>query len=183
MKILDKQDFYEKWQRGALGNRIRSWTCLGAVIADGFNGLLGMRVKRPVGGSGKAAFGVTVEQAKEIQQSWIDEGILVSQINYNEASPDDCLIVQGEIASTTEHLEFRYSTARTNMRAGMQSANHMKGVMVTAYLRAVMTTASYEQLHQLLDHYPDSVIEFSVYEHCLGVQPGHNWIVWEVRNY
>lgn len=183
MKILDKQDFYEKWQLGALGNRVRSWTCLGALIADGFNGLLAMRVKRSVGGSGKAVFDITTEQAKALQQTWLDEGILVSQINYNEAAPDQRLIVQGEIASTTEHLELHYSTEKTNMRAAMSSAKSMKGASVVVYLQSVMTPASYEQLHRLLDCYPDSVIEFGVYECCLGSQPGHNWIVWEVRNY
>lgn len=57
---------------------------------------------------------------------------------------------------------------------GLQAKNLLKGHM---------DAASYNDVMELLDLYPGHVIEFSVCDRQVGMVPGRNTVIWEVRDY
>ena len=84
---------------------------------------------------------------------------------------------------SVNHYDLYYSTEKTQMRTAMKKAVHMCGASAMLYLRSVMTEASYQQLQEIFSEYPDSVVELSVYQSCLGSMPGYNTLIWECRDY
>lgn len=50
-------------------------------------------------------------------------------------------------------------------------------------LRSILNANSYDDVSDLLDRYPDHVVEFSALDSCFGLIPHRNHIVWEVRKY
>lgn len=65
----------------------------------------------------------------------------------------------------------------------MTRSRTVGGLVALGMLKSRCDANSYEDLMELLDEYPDSTIEFAVYEVNLGVIPHRNTIIFEVRNY
>lgn len=64
-------------------------------------------------------------------------------------------------------------------RYGTQWLGLTARLMLTKHLNP----NSLHDLCQLLDRYPDHVVELSTLETCLGMLPHRNAIIWEVRDY
>ena len=183
MKIETKAEYYEKWHAGALGNKLRSWSSLAAIWESDYRGRVVMRVKQ-ASGHGLVAYNLTLHEAEMLSSSWLDlRNIPLKLIQYNEAAPDEHLVMQGEVMRSVYHYDLYYSTEKTQMRTAMKKAVHMCGASAMLYLRSVMTEASYQQLQELFSEYPDSVVELSVYQSCLGSMPGYNTLIWECRDF
>jgi hypothetical protein len=58
-----------------------------------------------------------------------------------------------------------------------------EGVLATSILQQVMNENSYSDLWDLIERYPNHVIEFTCLDRCYGTIPHRNAIVWEVRDY
>lgn len=102
----------------------------------------------------------------------------------SEAAPDEYIVAQGEVCRHIGGLEMRYSTLKTAMRNALPvSQHHASGLRAKMLIEHWMSPSSLNDLNELLDTYPDAVIEFSIYSIELGSCPHRNTLIWEVRNY
>lgn len=108
----------------------------------------------------------------------------------NETAPDDRATLQGEIRRGAFGWEF-FGAERSRedfgrmirMRDALRVARSYQGLIVLFLLRKHLSPPSYDDLMELVDLFPDAVVEFSAYDRELGERRGRNTIIWEVRNY
>ncbi len=181
--IKHKNDFVDLWLDLKLGNRMRAWKSIDGYLFDPkCSNPVNMRTRRDHGG-GFVEYGVPYHQTTVIARKWEEKGIKRSDIFFNEPAPDDMLVTQGYLMRTTEFYHLDYNEAKIKMRPAMERPNTMTGSTVMGYLRPKMSPDSWDDLQELLTEYPDDVIEFGIYENNVGVLPGRNMLVWEVRGY
>jgi hypothetical protein len=188
MTVPDKATARRLYEAGAFGNKLRTWNAYCDWMRWWHDtpreitsqALYALRVWAPGGG---APFVPDLAES-EVQDAYIkllSWGWDADLITVNECAPDDRLLVQGELMRVVGGLYFRYNTAPLRMREGMKRAKDMEGLQVTASLRHWLSPSSASDLEELLELYPDDVIEMSAYDCFLGNCPGRNMIVWEVR--
>lgn len=173
MRIPNKRRFFRLWQQGLLGNRPRTWPDAATLERSGYRGTVTLR--SAPGAHGTARHNVPVEEALRTAPPGT---------SFNEPVPDHLLVLQGEVMRSTRGLELTYSTERgTPMREAMRRSQKATGATALVLLRRHLWPSSLEDLYELLDLYPDAVIEFSAFEVHVGDQPHRNTLIWEVRNY
>jgi hypothetical protein len=59
----------------------------------------------------------------------------------------------------------------------------MRDLEAKITLRRYLDSSSYDDLMDLVETFPEHVIEFGAYETNLGNIPGRNTVIWEVRKY
>jgi len=181
MKISSKEEMYKKYWNGEFGNKLKTWTRYEDIINDGFKGLICIRIKSK---SGHIAIGVSLESAKQIMYDWVLEGVYLEDINFNEMAPDNQVIFQGEMMVAEEKWHVVGSRKKNlTQREAVADGEILEGMKAKVFLKHIMTPSSFEDFATLLEKYPNSVIEFGVYEVNLGSLPNRNTIIWEVRNY
>jgi hypothetical protein len=192
--INSKAEMYQLLLGGQFGNKLRMWPTYEAMLASGYSGLFSMRYKGGGGGLW-CAYDVTHDKRAEILPRWVAQGADPALVMHTEGAPDDKIIVQGELRPLPDgHYffptilpsgpYFYCSFEKLKMRDALKaSSQHLYGLRVLELLRHHMTSASFEDLQELREQYPDSVIELSVYSTCLGDIPRRNHLVWEIRNY
>ena len=186
--ILDKRTNYRLWQSGAFGNKLSAWRSIDEWRDSGFAGLVVLRSLME--GGGPCEYNLTPERAEKAVQQWLAKGHPSDRIMFNEAAPDQSLLLQGEYLNDI-HLGgpsywgyFHYSRVKAQMRDALKEAPEVaQGLRSDLMLRLAMTPSSYEDWLLLLDRYHGHVFEVSIYERCLGDTPGRNALVWEVRRY
>lgn len=116
---------------------------------------------------------------------WVAEGADPKLFNLTPMMPDDKIVVQGEIARSEKFgWIFRVSKMKRPMNVSLGiDGQHHTGPGYWMYLKEVMDSASYLELQDLFERYPDSTIEFSTYSINVGDCPNRNTLIWEVRNY
>src|SRR5690349_18551688 len=104
--IPSKSASYRLYDAGYLGNKFRTWNNLREISASGYFGNVVARYKGSSGGARYPHIGehLSLERAADVVHLWKSLGAREDQIVFNEAAPDDALILQGEIMLTTEHL-------------------------------------------------------------------------------
>jgi hypothetical protein len=185
MRIPDKKTFYEMYEKGAFGNKLRTWDSIYDFFGDcdlGWRGKVSMRY-RGAGGGGFCKYNVTCADANAVLDQWVREGADPNLVVLNESAPDDRLVWQGELLNAVDGWVLRYSEEKAKMRDAMTKAQQIRGIAVIALMKYTMTPSSYEDVMAIFDLFPDSVVELSVYAHRVGVIPGRNTVIWEVRNY
>lgn len=114
----------------------------------------------------------------------LEKGVLPEQIYVSEMAPTEKTVLQGEVMRVPGGLYLYYSTLVAPMRdalaAGAQSA---RGIIALELLRGAMDANSCDWLWELLERYPDHVVEFSCYSTQWGSLSGFNTVFWEVRLY
>jgi hypothetical protein len=165
-----KQDFYVRYMAGEFGNRLRSWTDPEAFAASGYDGPVGLR---SLDASAPTRYFVP---AAEVRQAW-PEGRVVC-----EHAPDHRQILQGEVILRPCGLYLMYGTEPVPMKQ-TKVWHHVERSAAIVILRWALWPASYEDLQELLDRYPDAAIEFSAYDCAVGCLPHRNTLFWEVRRY
>ena len=181
--VQTKEEMYRLYYQGAFGNKLLTWSSYEDLLKSKYVGTVSMRYKGKAGG-GRSAYNVKIENIPEEMASWISQGAESNLIQFNESAPDERLIFQGEIMRDLNFYHLMYSFEKTKMNVAMRN-NPLtaKGLKVVTILKEYLSPNSYEDLMLLLDKYPNSVIEFSVYEMDLGCVPHRNTIIWECRNY
>ena len=189
--ILTKATSVHLWRAGAFGNKLRSWT-VEEWRESSFDGVAALRVKEGPG-AGLCAYHlksrVDVERMLHV---WLLGGASTSMLMVNEQAPSELTIIQGEYrngvwadGTGAPKLDtFKYSHERCHMREAFKLHTRTShGLTSNLILKEAMTPASYEDWQDLLDRYPEHVLEVSVYDRCLGDLPHRNALVWEVRRY
>lgn len=177
MKINSKKLFYENYQLGKFGNKLRTWSSLEDLKKDNFTNKLVIRTSE-VGG-GKCVYDVDLKDIDSVIKDWPNKHL----IKYNESAPDHLLLWQGELQISIDHINLFYSDLKMKMRKALERGKHLEGLNAINMMKSTMTPNSYEDLLILLDRYDESVIELGVYSINLGNLPHRNTIIWEVRNY
>jgi hypothetical protein len=175
-EIRSKRQFYDLWNRGLLGNRLRNWSSPAELERAGFGGLVSVRSQTLNNWAG-CRYNLTVPEALELAKT-------CPSPQFGEMAPDDRLLIQGEAMDSHDGLQLTYSlTPGLRMREAMKKALTARGVVARVILERYLWPSSLEDLRDLWEAYPDAVIEFSAYSVAVGDQRGRNTLIWEVRNY
>jgi hypothetical protein len=180
-QIRTKTEFFQLWEAGVLGNKLRTWRDPEEAVASGCP-IIGFR-QIGVAGGGKLAI-VPAAQVQDIAQQWRAEGL---RWMLCEAAPDEHATIQGEVCRGLGGwqgllgLVVNGKRMRDSMRDG--DLKPVAGVQVVDLLNRYMDPASRWDLDQLLDLYPDATVEFTCYTKEVGFLPSRNTIMWECRDY
>lgn len=180
----DKATNHRRYAEGFYGNKLRVWS-RAELLKSGYKGLVALRYNGRAGGTNypKYCTLVGVPEALELFNEWVRLGAKPDLIFFGEAAPDHDLLIQGELMQSAEHYALFWTRSTRTDRGAFETAQQTYGLRALALLRTHMTPASFEDVQELLDLFPDHVIEFSTYRYTLGCCRGRNTIVWEVRNY
>lgn len=175
---LTKEEFYRRYHAGEFGNRPRTWDSLGALLVSDFDGRVTVRSRRP---GGPCRYGVPVSALRD-GLSLTD----TADATFNESMPDHLLTLQGNVWLGYDGVQLEYST---EPNVGHRQATSEPLVRRAARLEALallrkhLWPSDLEELDELLQRFPEAVVEFSAYRTSVGVLPRRNAVIWEVRNY
>lgn len=177
--VKSKSDFVRRYKRGEFGNRAPTWNNVGDFL-DFYRyewppeeQLFHLR-NREAGGS--TLYNCSFETIKNAHLS-SDRNWYVSAM-----APDQHLTLQGEIKRGTLGLELRYSQVKLPMRDALKKEEHtVSGLRSKLLVASHMNPLSYDWLQELLDNYPNHIIEFASFSVEWGNLPGYNTVFWEVR--
>lgn len=173
--IRNKKQFYRLWRQGLLGNRPRTWKDAAELERSGYQGKVTVRSSKLT--DWKTLYRVSVSEALILGRAEL-------HLTFNESMPDEVLTLQGEVMRSHRELELTYSTQPgLAMKEAMKESTKVSGVVALGILHHFLRPASQEELWELLDRYPDHVVEFSAYDRAVGELPHRNAVVWEVRSY
>lgn len=189
MIIGTKKLNYQLCHAGAYGNRVRQWESLEAWRASGFLEPVAMRTALQAGG-GPKAFNVQPADVELQAHKWMLQGISRECIRLSEMV-DGLRILQGQYLNDVyvQDGEARWGYFWCTFATGAMPIAFKKesrtafGLRADLLIRSAMTPSSYSDWRELLERYPGHVLEFSVWESCVGDIPGRNAIVWEIRRY
>lgn len=180
--VPTKEENYRLYQSGCFGNKLRTWNTLEELDCSTYRGSVVIRYKEP--GSSFCRYEIPFARLRQVVSELEDFGAHRSKMTFNESAPDTLLVIQGEVARSTDHLTLYYSDLPLPMRKALKlKAYTLSGLEAIFLLRRNLFPCSYDDLQELLDLYPDSVIEFSAFSRSLGNCRNRNTIFWEIRNY
>jgi hypothetical protein len=169
----NKQDFYRRWLRGEFGNHPHAWTSPEDLARSGYSGLLSVRSLTP---GGRMETGVTVQDA--MGRPW-QGGVVFQQV-----MPDQDLVIQGSLSDVFTGLSLEYCLEpNVNFRQAMTMARRATGLNAVLILRQFVDPASLEDLYELIDRFPNAVIEFATFRRLVGVCPHRRTVIFEIREY
>lgn len=174
-----KRNFIQRYMRGEFGNRLRTWANLDELAKSGFTGLVNLRSKT----SGSNFYhGIPAGEVLGAWR-WSDPP---TAFHFNEAAPDDRLVLQGDVSVVIGGLMLVYDTTPgLTMRQAITDGlpQHAFKTVATALLRKHLFPTSLDDIYELLELYDGAVVEFSAYDVAVGDCRGRNAVIWEVRNY
>ena len=191
MKIRNKAEFFDLWEKGVLGNRTRLWRDPHDAYVWGSeqsckntSGIWLPEIGfREIGKSGGGAWTkVPWACVPSTSSMWESLG---RKFIMDDGAPDNKRTLCGEIARTYRGLEGTLGVVQMPMREAMKKGLLLPrtGATVLALLDKYMDPSSRDDLNDLLDLYPDATVELSCFTVDVGVIPGRNTIFWEVRDY
>lgn len=168
----NKREFYDRWLKLEFGNRPRCWATLDELTASGFQGKFSIRSRIP---GGKLA----------TQQRLGDKDHPTQDVVYQESLPDHLLVIQASLGRDEQHgLWIEYCLDKdVHFRQAMAQSQFKTGLKAVLVLQEFVDPASLQDLYQLMDTYPDGVIEFATFSQPLGVLPGRRTVIFELRAY
>jgi hypothetical protein len=184
LDINYKKQYFRLWNKGILGNKLRSWKTIEDIKKDnlGEDTYLVMRYLEPSTTTVKYK-STLLEIEKEIKHLISNGYYEESKFIFNEAAPDEKLLIQGEVMLGIYGYNLTYSLLKLPMREALkQSVQYVNGLKTLILLEKYLEPNSIDNLKEILNKYPDHVIEFSTYSIVLG-HLQQNTVIWEVRNY
>lgn len=194
IEIKNKEINNKLWNKGVLGNKLRSWNSYDELISSGYKGTVSIRyLEASQGGGGRYRYEVPILEIQNVIKEWIDNSAIESKIFFNESAPDSCLLIQGElmydvVKNVNDNGTCGYNLFYCKIPGKMRDVlfkygSSAEGLYAKILLQHYMDAYSFEDICLLLEKYPGHVIEFSTYGINLGNIPGRNTIIWEVRKY
>ena len=182
-EIRSKRQFFELWRAGCLGNRPRLFTTFEEAAQSGAAEIGFREIGRAGGGAWEK---VPMSRLGETHMRWTSAG---RKFIMDDGVPNDRTTMQGELCRTERGLYgfFVVSPSRglPPMRETMARGLHRSyyGAAVQYILGKYLDPSSQDDVRDLLDLYPDAVIELAAFDVNVGNLPGRNTVIWEVRNY
>ena len=175
MEIKTKQRNLDLWKSGRFGNTLRTWDCVWSAVGDpSYSGPYVLRSRRPMF---KVNYDLptVAHLAEYVHDKYKDCYV-------NERMPDHLITIQGEIQRDQGGLYLFYSDLKGHMRPSLKKKPMEASGLVAKSLIEQAVPDHAGVIWDLLEEYPDHVIEFSCFSRGVG-QLGWPLIVWEVRAY
>lgn len=182
MKITSKTEFYRLWENGVLGNRTNIYRSPLKAWQSGFP-LIGFRQLGQAGGGKwervpRSEFWATVRRWFDLEYT----PFIMDSATYPAGDAD--ITLQGEVCRTFRGWEgFMGYTPGLPMRKAFPYMRAVSGSEILVLFNRWMDPSSQDDLRDLLDLYPDAIVEFTCFTKDVGNIPGRNTIWWETRNY
>lgn len=181
--ILTKKDASARYLRGDFGNRMPTY----ASLEDVTTWPIGLMYRGPRPGRRFMHYAEPIFHrlgAETLWRIWLTEFHAdPEKICISGSTADHKLLIQGEVMESETGLWLRWSDVNLTMPLALAEASYYAiGLSARVLLQHYMDCASYENLQRLLEEYSGAVVEFSVFERCLGTLE-HNTVFWEVRHY
>lgn len=189
-RITDKRQMYQLLSAGKLGNTIPQFFDRGVwsrFVGDHVDKYPRWGVRDAItANSPRSRLNVPTPEVYRLLDDWFPSGI-----GFN-LSPMIRRYIQFDCqldGRTIEWINPRYKTLYEQTphpwRTGFQHWREESDseTIRRALLDTYLWPAAREQLDQLLEKYPDHVVEFSACDCACGLEPLNNMIVWEVRAY
>jgi hypothetical protein len=181
--ITNRKENFEAYQLNKFGNKLRLWTGLDEFRKSNYNGSVTFRYYaiNNGGSSNFTKYDVT-DYEKQIKE-FTELGAEPKRMIFNESAPDKFLTIQGELTHDYNGYQLFYSTDKGKMRDCLKNGKTLTGLAVKLLLQQHLNSNSFSDIMELIELYPNHVIEFSTYSINLGDCPRRNTIIWEVRRY
>ena len=182
-KVSNKKEYYFLYEKGFFGNKPLTWNSLEEIKESGWNKGICIRSKQGILRS-KTIFDLTMKEAINYVEQLKKEGIKKESLTFNQSMPNEELKIQGEIMRSLENYSLTYTTIKKPMNRALEEETlYSDGLKAIGLVKENLFPSSYEDLQDLFDIFPDSIIEFSSYNVPVGNLKNRNTILWEVRNY
>lgn len=177
--VRSKRDMYRRLAAGEFGNTNPSWYDLESWPAspERFTyPLWGIRSTIAAGGFYRL----------DVPTADVEETILDNCPNsFNlSAMVDPYLVFRGEVMDDVGGLRLFgvFGNREVKWREAMKLYGmENRGLVAKGILDALLWPGDREDLRELLESYPDHVIEFSALDRAVGTFPNRNTVIWEVR--
>lgn len=187
--INDKATNIHAFREGYFGNTLGTWDTLEEfLLSDEPNAAI--RCKDSKGGGGFCRYIIARDQLQAEVQDLVQQGYKVSDMYFNANPPHDGQILQFEYLHRSEQgcivePHMLYTFVNEPMRPALAKQSiHMKGHLACrSLIRQYMTDPSWTAFLEAVNRWPTHVLEVSCFNTNIGVVPGHNSIIWEIRNY
>lgn len=172
--VLSKADFLRRFKKGEFGNAPPTWETVEEYLESDYKGLVHLRNKKK---AGRTYYNVNKETVKKFPSK--------NEFYISGMAPHEHGTIQGEVMRSEFGLVLTYFSAKYPMREAFKkcSIKITKGVLSNQILEHHMCVNSYEWVCELLENYPEHVVEFSCFECAWGSTPNRNTVIWEVRKY
>ena len=181
--IKYKSEFYELFNLGFFGNKVDTTNSYEEVIKKGWEGTVSIRSS----GSGSAralVYNFPIENILQEIEKRRKLGFDITKLSFSKTPPDDKLRIQGEVMRTERGLFLLYSTVKKPMNLSLRDEEKIAwGLDALNLLKENLFPVSLEDIYEILNMFPNDVIEFSSYDVCVGNLKNRNTIIWEVRGY
>jgi hypothetical protein len=189
LEIRTKQDFYNLYNRGLIGNMLRNWTPdqwlefdrTGQYPVD----LIAARPKEPA--SPYLRYDLVPHEARDyiVRISEL-KGWPLDHWQFSERAPDHINTLQGEVIRSDRYMHLHYTLhSHKRMRYTLNDpaiARHACGLQAQMLLKQYMDGHSWDTLQYIWDRWPDAIVEFCCYEKPVGVL-ATNTLFWEARTH
>jgi len=182
-RINSKKDFYSLYNKGFFGNRPLCWNTHKELLESSWRQPVCIRSTKGTARS-NTRFDVPFCDLEKELEDLRNTGVKDSEMSFNQSMPNEKIVIQAEIKRTELGLYLLYSTIKKPMNlAFKEEIKHAFGLEALLILQTHLFPQSYSDIMDLLDIFPESVIEFGTYSVLVGDLPARNTIIWEVRNY
>ena len=179
--IDSKEKNFDAYKKGLFGNKLRTWYGLYDFNNSDYSGYVTLRYSGDVGASNYTAYNVL--KVNDKVNEFIKNGADPKLIIINESAPDERLTIQGEITKDANGYNLFYSLQKGKMRDCLQNGIQVFGLKAKLILQHYLFQNSFNDIMELIELYPEHIIEFSTYEMKLGDCKNRNTVIWEVRKY
>jgi len=182
LAVATKAQMYEAYAAGTFGNRPVYFPTVDSYLQSDFAGFVGIRNRVP--GSPFCDCRPHCREATiEKLLRWNRVGLDWSTVTLSEAAPHETQTINAEVMRDHTGLQVHWSNVRKVMREALAECAWLWcGLRAAELLRHHLDAPSHDNLMDLLDRYPDHVIELTVFTRSVGVL-GWNTIFWAVRWY
>ena len=184
-KILNKTECYALYETGLFGNKAMTWNSYGEILRSGWEGRVCMRSKKGIARK-EVKYNIKLEDVPLHIEQFQKIGIPEDLISFNQSMPDGNLILQGEVMNYQGGIYLFGTTLKKPMNIALAEKSFtIENDTAKPLLESKLSAESYRDLRNLLDIFPESVVEFSAYSIPVGnfAETGRNTVFWEVRNY
>lgn len=189
MLIPDKSTYLKLSRANKLGNTLQVWDNYNS-IPNSYKGFVTIRNR--VKDSPFFVPNISIDAIPSKLKSLQSKGLNPNTVYFQEVPHQStCVnlkcegcgrVLNGEAMRDEAYINLTYgSSPNLNLRTDL-NINGKIATKLTSVLYLKQFYDCYEDLNEIWDDYPDSIIEFSVFTRNVGILD-KNTIIWEVRNY
>lgn len=174
--VSNKSIMYRLVKTGRFGNYPCFWSTLEEVERSGFGGLVSLRsleTSNPV-----RLYHIPAKELRKTVEALPAE-VRAAGLTFSEAPPDHLRTIQGEYDGHNLFYSFDPSPMRIALEKDGRQADGLTAKML---MRQHLDPGDVEWIEELLEDFPNHVVEFSGFRVRCG-QLKRRTIIWEVRLY